>query len=50
MTDPSFASDIEPLLAAGVQWDRDAAADYVRTELLARIPGEPWKGIGQKIG
>lgn len=44
MKDPSFASDIEPLLAAGVQWDRDAAADYVRTEFLARIPGEPWKG------
>ena len=42
--DPAFAADIAPLIAAGVAWGLDAAIAAVREELVARLPGEPWKG------
>jgi hypothetical protein len=44
LADPAFAADIAPLLAPGAEWDAAAAADYVRRELVSRLPGEPWKG------
>ena len=44
LDDPEFVSDLDPLLAAGVPWDIHKAAKYVREQLLARLPGEPWKG------
>ena len=44
LADRAFAADIGPLIAVGVEWDFDAAAAYVRNQIVARLPGEPWKG------
>jgi len=44
LTDTTFTHDIEPLLAPHAEWDIEEAARYAREELLARLPGEPWKG------
>lgn len=43
LAEPSFAADLGPLLAAGAEWDRDAAARYVLDELVARLPGDSWR-------
>ena len=42
--DSIFTADMTPLLAAGTNWDFDAAYDLVRRELLSRLPGELPKG------
>lgn len=42
--DSTFARDIEPLLAPRIAWDIRDAARYAQQELLARLPGDPWKG------
>jgi predicted nucleotidyltransferase component of viral defense system len=42
--DPDFGADVGPLITAEVDWDLDAAARYVRDEVIARLPGAPWKG------
>ncbi len=42
--DPDFGQDIEPLLAAGAAWEREAALKYVLSEIIPLLPGEPWKG------
>jgi predicted nucleotidyltransferase component of viral defense system len=44
LADRMFTRDIDPLLAPRVPWDIEDAARYARTELLARLPGEPWRG------
>ena len=44
LADPAFTQDVAPLLGPGVAWDSEDAARYVRQELLARLPGSPWKG------
>lgn len=44
LADPVFHSDLQPLLAAGVEWNVTEAADFVGRELLTRLPGEGWKG------
>jgi predicted nucleotidyltransferase component of viral defense system len=44
LTDPIFGEDIEPLLAAGIDWKRDAAEKYVLEEILPLMKGDPWKG------
>ncbi len=44
LDDPEFISDLDPLLAPGTDWDMDQATRYVREQLLAQLPGEPWKG------
>lgn len=44
LTDPSFTRDVPPLLGPDVEWDLQDAARYVRQELLAVLPGGPWKG------
>ena len=48
LADPAFHGDIAPLLAmtgAGENpFDVAAAAEAVRTQLVSRLPGEPWKG------
>lgn len=44
LADPDFGRDIEPLLAAGVVWDRKAAVKYVLAEIVPLLPGEAWKG------
>jgi len=41
---PGFLKDIAPLLSPGVEWDPAAALQYVRTEIVALLAGEPWKG------
>lgn len=42
--DPIFTTDMTPLLAPGHAWDFDDAFDRVWTVLVARLPGECWKG------
>jgi predicted nucleotidyltransferase component of viral defense system len=42
--DPRFLGDIAPLLSPRCPWDPAAATRYVRDELLARLPGDPWRG------
>jgi predicted nucleotidyltransferase component of viral defense system len=44
LCDPQFSGDIGPLLAAGYEWNSAAAASRVRTHLIERLPGEPWRG------
>ena len=42
--DRQFTADIGPLLADGFSWDIEAAAASVGSQLIARLPGDPWKG------
>jgi predicted nucleotidyltransferase component of viral defense system len=44
LRDPQFNGDIGPLLATGMEWDSVGAAARVHSQLLARLPGEPWQG------
>ena len=44
LADRMFARDVEPLLAPRAAWDIEDAARYARDQLLARLPGNPWKG------
>ncbi len=39
-----FLEDIQPLLPTGADYDVAAADALVRAQLVARLPGEPWKG------
>lgn len=49
---PAFHGDIEPLLAPGAfqtgaaSYDPEVAYRCVHDALIARLPGDPWKGIG----
>lgn len=43
LADPQFRADISPLLATGFDWDVDVAAAAVFSQLLALLPGNPWK-------
>lgn len=42
----AFLEDIQLLVAGGAQYDPVAAAAVVQTELVARLSGEPWRGVG----
>ena len=44
MEDPDFLADISPLLSADYTWDPAAEAPIVSSQLIERIPGDPWKG------
>lgn len=44
LTNPVFAADIGPFLAPGYVWDLDEAAANVTSQLIERLPGDPWKG------
>ena len=44
LRDQQFNSDIGPLLAATFDWNIDRAVARVRSQLIERLPGEPWKG------
>ena len=46
LDDPVFRSDMTPLLRPGFSWDIDHAGEVVREELIALLPGEPWRGHG----
>ncbi len=41
-----FRGDVAPLLRPGVPWDFDQAIRVVLERLVARLPGEPWRGEG----
>ncbi|MFA5844810.1 MAG: nucleotidyl transferase AbiEii/AbiGii toxin family protein [Coriobacteriia bacterium] len=40
-----FRVDVIPLLRDPAGYDVDAAASLVHDQLIARLPGEPWKGL-----
>lgn len=42
--DPTFRADVRPLLAPGVRYDDGTALERVQRDLVACLPGEPWKG------
>ncbi|RLB50317.1 MAG: nucleotidyl transferase AbiEii/AbiGii toxin family protein, partial [Deltaproteobacteria bacterium] len=44
---PDFRGDMAPLLRPGLTWNFDDALRTVLDELIARLPGDPWKGDGQ---
>lgn len=44
LSDHTFLSDVEPLIAPDTIWNIDEAAGYVQREILPFLPGEPWKG------
>lgn len=44
LRDRQFLADIGPMLAAGYEWDAEAAARVVSSRLIALLPGKPWKG------
>jgi len=44
--DDAFLGDIKVLIPADVDYDPMSAATLVQDELIARLPGAPWKGAG----
>jgi predicted nucleotidyltransferase component of viral defense system len=44
---PDFRDDVGPILRPGFTWDFEAAMDAVLKNIVARLPGEPWKGEDQ---
>jgi len=47
LTDPDFMADMRPLLALERDWEPSAAGYRVLSDLIARLPGKPWKGPGE---
>ncbi|HND28947.1 MAG TPA: nucleotidyl transferase AbiEii/AbiGii toxin family protein [Myxococcota bacterium] len=45
LADTRFTSDVRLLLRAGVAWDVQEAAVLVGRALVARLPGEAWRGF-----
>lgn len=45
LDDSAFTADLRPLLAPGVDWDLATASSWIMAELIAHLPGEPWKGL-----
>ncbi len=43
--DRVFTTDLGPLLAAGVEWDLDRAARFVRDEIAPRLSAKAWKAL-----
>jgi predicted nucleotidyltransferase component of viral defense system len=44
MRDRTFLADLSPLLAGGDAWDPVAAEARVSRDIVALLPGDPWKG------
>jgi predicted nucleotidyltransferase component of viral defense system len=44
---PDFRDDVGPILRPGFSWDFDAGLDSVLEGIVARLPGDPWKGEDQ---
>lgn len=42
----AFLEDVLPLIPSDIPYDPMAAATFVQEELVARLPGDPWKGMG----
>ena len=47
---PAFSDDVPRLLSPGVTFDVGAAIERVRRDLVALVPGEPWKGAPRALG
>jgi len=45
LASPDFRADVVPLLRDPAGYDVDVAASLVHDRLIARLPGEPWKGL-----
>ncbi|MBN1654368.1 MAG: nucleotidyl transferase AbiEii/AbiGii toxin family protein [Deltaproteobacteria bacterium] len=45
-----FREDIQLLIRADSEYDPMAAAEIVQDELIAKLPGEPWKGAQTRDG
>jgi predicted nucleotidyltransferase component of viral defense system len=43
LSDPIFRADMTPLLRPGIAWDPDRAGAFVMEQVLARLPGDPWR-------
>jgi predicted nucleotidyltransferase component of viral defense system len=46
ISDPAFLTDVPPLLRTSLEHDPAAAWSRVHAVLVSRLPGDPWKGIG----
>lgn len=46
LSSKAFLEDIKPLIPVAANYDPAAAAELVKVDLLAKLPGEPWKGRG----
>jgi len=44
LRDKQFAADIQPLLAAAYEWDREKGAQVILERMIPALPGAPWKG------
>ena len=45
-TDSDFRDDIEALLGPTIPWDFEDAMQVVLEHVVAKLPGDPWKGAG----
>ena len=45
-TDSDFRDDIEALLGPTIPWDFEDAMQVVLEQVVAKLPGDPWKGAG----
>jgi len=45
MEDATFVADISPLLSPGFMWAPKTEEPVVSSRLIARLPGDPWKGL-----
>ncbi|MBD3867247.1 MAG: nucleotidyl transferase AbiEii/AbiGii toxin family protein [Acidobacteria bacterium] len=43
-SDPAFRADVSPILRSGIHWDFDTALTSVLEQLIAKLPGDSWKG------
>jgi len=43
----AFLEDLSVLILPGVAYDPVVAAEVVQNELIAKLPGDPWKGAGR---
>ncbi|MFQ5525241.1 MAG: nucleotidyl transferase AbiEii/AbiGii toxin family protein [Thermoanaerobaculia bacterium] len=50
LKDRRFVADLHPLLAPGIEWDLEGAAEWVSEDITPRLGGEPWKGAGRADG
>jgi predicted nucleotidyltransferase component of viral defense system len=44
LSDETFISDVDPLIAPDTAWNLGEAAGYLYREILPLLPGEPWRG------
>jgi isochorismate hydrolase len=44
LNDDTFRKDVGPLLITDTVFDFSTAAEYLMSQLLPLIPGEPWQG------